>query len=123
MRWREALCTILLLVVAGCDTDGVSQPVAAGLGDVEHGRTLIASHSCGACHTIPGVTGARGVVAPPLTAFARRAFIAGRVPNTPANLVRWVRNPRQIDERTAMPDVGLRDEEARDVAAYLYALL
>jgi cytochrome c1 len=74
------------------------------------------------CHTIPGVLGARGIVGPPLTAFAHRAFIGGTIPNTPTNLVRWVLDPPAVDPRTAMPDLGLREQQARDVAAFLYTL-
>jgi cytochrome c1 len=95
--------------------------VATG-GDGARGRVLIVERSCGACHEIPGVPGARGVVAPPLTRFAARSFIAGVVPNTPANLVAWVRDPRSISPNTAMPALGLDEQQARDVAAYLYAL-
>ena len=44
------------------------------------------------------------------------------MPNTPQNLVRWIRDPHEIEPRTAMPNLGLSDPEARDVAAYLYTL-
>jgi cytochrome c1 len=68
------------------------------------------------------VSGAHGRVGPPLTGFARRSFIAGRLPNTPENLVAWVRDPPAIDPATAMPALGLDERAARDVAAYLYEL-
>jgi cytochrome c len=71
---------------------------------------------------IPGIDQPRGVVGPPLDAFARRTFIAGVIPNTPVNLMRWVIDPQAIDPRTAMPSVGLTQAEAQDVAAYLYTL-
>ena len=71
---------------------------------------------------IPGIHDARGLVAPPLMYFAERTFIAGEVPNTPDNLVRWIRSPQSIESGTAMPALGLTDEQARDVAAYLYTL-
>jgi cytochrome c1 len=83
---------------------------------------VIRAAGCAACHVIPGIGQPRGVVAPPLDAFARRSFIAGIVPNTPVNLVRWVMNPPAIDPRTAMPALGLTEAEAQDVAAYLYTL-
>jgi cytochrome c1 len=62
------------------------------------------------------------MVGPPLTSWSRRTFIAGQIPNTPDNLVRWLRNPRAIEPGTAMPGLGLDDRQARDVAAYLYTL-
>lgn len=91
-------------------------------GDPARGAALIRETGCGSCHTIPGIRSANGRVGPPLTSFAERTYIAGRLPNTPRNLVRWIRDPREIDQYTAMPDVGLDEQQARDAAAYLYAL-
>jgi len=95
--------------------------VATG-GDAARGERTIVAAGCGACHTIPGVQGAHGIVAAPLTGFADRTFIGGEVPNTPENLVRWIRSPQSIEPGTAMPALGLTDGQARDVAAYLYGL-
>lgn len=79
-------------------------------------------YGCGSCHLIPGVDGANSLAGPPLTWFAHRSFVAGEMPNTPDNLVRWIRTPQEIHPRTAMPNVGLTDQQARDVAAFLYTL-
>jgi cytochrome c1 len=65
---------------------------------------------------------ANGMVGPPLVHFAHRTIIAGLLPNTPANLVRWVQYPQQVVPGNAMPNGGLDDQQARDVAAYLYTL-
>jgi cytochrome c1 len=54
--------------------------------------------------------------------FAERTFIAGEVPNTPDNLVRWIQSPQSIEAGTAMPTLGLTEQQSRDVAAYLYTL-
>jgi cytochrome c1 len=54
--------------------------------------------------------------------FSRRTMIAGELPNSPDNLVRWIRNPKMIEPGTAMPALGLSDYDAHDVAAYLYSL-
>lgn len=83
---------------------------------------MIVAKGCGSCHTIPGIYTARGLVGPPLMFFSRRTMIAGELPNTPDNLVRWIRDPKLVEPGTAMPDLGLTDREARDVAAYLYTL-
>lgn len=91
-------------------------------GDARRGRVLLAREPCGGCHEIPGVTGAQGRVGPPLVHFAARAYLGGRASNTPGNLVRWVRDPRQFDPETAMPPTPLTDRDARDIAAYLYTL-
>ena len=91
-------------------------------GNPQRGERLIRQYGCGACHVIPGVPGASGLVAPPLTRFAQRSFIAGQVPNTPNNLVEWIVAPASIVPGTAMPALGLTLQQARDVTAYLYTL-
>ncbi len=91
-------------------------------GDAHRGAALITQYRCGACHYIPGVHDARGMVGPPLIYFGERTFIAREVPNSPENLVRWIRFPKSIEPGTAMPALGLSEQEARDVAAYLYTL-
>ena len=99
----------------------VAYSVAVG-GNPDRGRQVIEQRNCGSCHTIPGVRRARGMVAPPLYWFSRRTFIAGELPNTPANLALWVRAPQSVEPRTAMPTLGLSERESVDVAAYLYSL-
>jgi cytochrome c1 len=91
-------------------------------GDPHAGRQALGRKPCGRCHQIPGVTGARGKIGPPLTAFAGRVYIAGRLNNNPDNLVRWLLDPQSVDPETAMPPTGLSDRQARDIAAYLYTL-
>jgi cytochrome c2 len=82
----------------------------------------LATYGCETCHTIPGVPEADSDVGPPLNRLARRAYLAGRIENTPENLVRWIRFPRSVDERTAMPETGVTERDGRDIAAYLYTL-
>jgi cytochrome c1 len=91
-------------------------------GDARHGREVITSYGCGSCHTIPGIQGARGLVGPPLFFMGRRTMIAGELPNNPENLVRWLQSPQSVEPGTAMPTLGLTDQQARDAAAYLYTL-
>ncbi len=69
-----------------------------------------------------GHTRASGLVGPPLTMFARRSFIAGELPNTPENLAKWILNPKTVEPKTAMPDLGVTPSQAQDAAAYLYTL-
>ena len=111
------------LVVAGCNAGNATRPylVATG-GNAEHGKQLINAYGCGACHIVPGIQGARGLVGPPLLYFGQRTMIAGELPNTPDNLVRWIENPKAIEPKTAMPDLGLAADQANDIAAYLYTL-
>jgi cytochrome c len=91
-------------------------------GDPASGRRSVEARHCGVCHEISALTGAAGVIGPPLDHFAVRSFIAGHLPNTPPNLVAWIRSPQSVDPRTAMPTLGLGEHEARNVAAYLYTL-
>lgn len=100
--------------------DGASLQVYGG--DPDRGVPAMIDHGCGACHSIPGVTGARGSVGPPLGGFAGRAYVAGVLPNTPAGLVSWLIDPTAHAPSTAMPDLGVTEAEARDMAAYLYTL-
>lgn len=71
---------------------------------------------------IPGVSGANGLVGPPLIKWSGRSFIAGEVPNNPENLITWITVPQSIEPGTVMPNLGVLDEDARDIAAYLYTL-
>ena len=66
---------------------------------------------------------AHTTVGPPLGGIAVRRFIAGQLPNTPANIEQWIRFPRLINPHTAMPDTGVTDGDAQDIAAYLYTLV
>lgn len=90
--------------------------------DASHGAQLMVLHGCGACHTIPGVTGADGSVGPDLGGLADRAYVGGVLPNEPGGLVRWLVNPTTYAPNTAMPDLGVTEAEARDMAAYLFTL-
>ena len=107
-------------LVGGCDRAPKGIPVPGG--DPDRGKVAIADYGCGACHVIPGVRGAHGMVGPPLTQFARRAYIAGEAPNTTRALVQWISSPQSIEPGTAMPNLGISDARARDIAAYLYTL-
>ncbi len=74
------------------------------------------------CHVIPGVRGARGNVGPSLAGFGSRAYIAGSLPNQPETLTRWIAHAPDMLPTTAMPAMPITDEQARDMAAYLYTL-
>ena len=88
----------------------------------ERGRLALSQYACTACHTIPGLVGSHPNVGPPLKGMASRTLIAGRIPNTPDNLVRWLREPQTIKPQTAMPAMGMTEAHARDMAAYLATL-
>jgi cytochrome c len=76
---------------------------------------------CAGCHTIPGIPGANGMIGPDLRGVASRFYFAGRLSNTPEQLIEWIVDPRGQDPRTTMPASGISRGQARDVAAWLYA--
>lgn len=91
-------------------------------GDPDAGHRAAQNYLCATCHVIPGIVGADRHVGPPLTGMGKRLTIAGVIPNTPDNMVRWLQDPQQIDPLSAMPALGLSDRDARDIAAYLATL-
>ena len=84
-------------------------------------KALIATH-CAACHTVPGVAAAVGHVGPSLAGIARQQIIAGKYPNDPATMQCWLMHPQAMLPGTAMPEMGLTQDQARTIAAYLYTL-
>jgi cytochrome c2 len=120
-RLGLVLLLILGLIPLGCNSAEETARRLTG-GEPEHGRTLIRSYGCQTCHTIPGVPGADGMVGPPLDRIASRTYLAGRLPNNPQNLMRWIRDPQGISPGTAMPNLHVGEKDGRDIAAYLYTL-
>lgn len=107
--------------LATCADEGLPPRQLAGA-DPERGREITQRTACGACHEIPGVDWPRGRTGGSLAGFGKRPLIAGRVPNQPDLLVRWLRDPSSIAPATGMPAAPLTAAEARDVAAFLYTL-
>jgi mono/diheme cytochrome c family protein len=88
------------------------------------GRGIVAlrQYGCATCHRIPGVVGADTPVGPSLAHMAQRGFVAGVVANDPSHLMQWIRDPQALHPGSAMPDLGVTERDARDMAAYLYTL-
>jgi putative membrane protein len=119
---RNVAALLLVVLVAGCDRASGDQRHVLVNADVDRGSAAIRKYGCGSCHTIPGITGAQGLVGPPLGQVASRVYIAGVLPNEPDNMIRWLENPPAVDPKTAMPNMGVSVRDARDIAAYLYTL-
>jgi cytochrome c2 len=113
---------LLLALLCGCQGDIEETAAAMTGGSPARGKDVIRRYGCEACHSIPGIAGARGQVGPPLDAIGGRAYLAGSLPNTPANLIRWIRDPQGIAPGTAMPEMGVTEQDGKDIAAYLYTL-
>jgi len=117
------IAATVALAISGC-VGGRTEETHAVVtgGNATQGIVVIEKYRCGACHTIPGIQNAKGLVGPPLYFFSRRTMVAGQLPNSTENLIRWIRSPQSVEPNTAMPVLGLSDQEARDVVAYLYTL-
>ena len=102
----------------------LTQPAVqpADVADPSRGIVALRQYGCATCHRIPGVVGADTPVGPPLAHLARRSFIAGAVPNSPERLIEWIRGPQTVHPGSAMPDLGVTERDARDMAAYLQSL-
>jgi cytochrome c len=118
---RMLLCA--LLVFAACNREDKQQISAmTGGGDAAKGKAATIKWGCAACQNIPGVEGPKGMVGPPLDHMASRTVIAGKIQNTPPNMIQWIQNPQSLDPNNAMPNLGVTAEDAKDIAAYLYTL-
>jgi cytochrome c551/c552 len=115
---RVAMVIALASLVA-CATETEPLPRVKG-GDADRGRVVLARYECGVCHVIPGIPAAIGQVGPSLDRYARRPYLAGKFPNEPEVLVRWILDAPSMAPQTAMPAIAMSQQEARDAAAYLY---
>lgn len=113
---------LLPLALASCDrsADTVARQLTGG--DPDKGKLAIVKYGCDTCHNIPGVLTATATVGPPLSQIALRSYLAGRIDNTPENMIKWIRQPHSVDPQTAMPETGVTVADGRDIAAYLYTL-
>lgn len=120
------LSAVLLLISSACERPSRTEIERAATltsgGDAPSGRTEIRKYGCNTCHEISGVAGARGLIGPSLDGIGERYYIAGELPNTPSNLMLWIQHPRQVEPRTAMPEMGVTEQDSRDIAAYLYTI-
>jgi cytochrome c len=121
---RSQIAFSLALLLAACAAPGQEFAGAERMpsGDPQRGWQATQDYGCHSCHRIPGVPSANSYVGPPLTAWADRQYIAGKLPNEPEFLVQWIRFPQAIEPGTAMPNMGVTEEDAEDIAAYLYTL-
>jgi cytochrome c len=119
---RKAWMLILvMLLAAGCRRDVGHVVKAVTAGDAAAGRDAIVVYGCGACHMIEGIPDANAYVGPPLVQYEQRHYIAGNLPNSADNLIMWLQFPQTIEPGTAMPNMGVTEQDARNIAAYLYS--
>lgn len=108
---------------------GVSAPAtpapapAQGAAGASPAVTLMQAKGCGACHIIPGVPGAAGMIGPSLEGLMGRDTIAaGTIPNTPENMRKWLKDPPAMKPGTLMLNLALTDQEIDTLIEFLNTL-
>jgi len=91
-------------------------------GSMVAGKAALKHYGCGGCHEIPGLADANGGVGPSLAGIAVRTELAGHLHNDPQNMIRWLRDPQGVAPGNGMPNLGVSERDAKDMAAYLYTL-
>jgi len=116
-----------LAVIAGIAVDASasrsslrSHAAAVTGGNPARGEAMFIQYGCGGCHGVKHVRQASGAVGPPLDGIAVRAIIAGKLSNSPDNMQKWIRDPQAVTPGTAMPDLQVGEQDARDITAFLY---
>ncbi len=74
------------------------------------------------CHASPDTVRAKPNVDARLGSVTSRCYLGGVLLNTSENMVRRLMNPPTINPHSAMPDLHVKAQDARDIAAYLYSL-
>ena len=118
----KRLMLVMALLLTACNRLEKAQIKEELGGDPAKGKQLVEQYGCASCHDIPNVSGPRGMVGPPLEHVASRQIIAGKLPNTPENLMNYLQNPQGPDPQNVMPNLGLTRDQSRDIAAFLYTL-
>ena len=119
MRTAILMATLAALA-CGCERRLPDVDPLSG-GSPRNGKALIERYGCAACHQIKGIANAQSKVGPSLKDIRESGYVGGVLPNSAGNLVKWIMDPREVDPRTAMPDLDVSEAEARDMAAYLYS--
>ena len=87
------------------------------------GRALFATKGCAGCHGVVGMASANGITGPNLSNVTLRPRLANEaIENNPETMVKWIMDPPAMKPGTAMPKLGVNEQEARDLAAFLYSL-
>jgi cytochrome c2 len=130
-RWLKGLVLALgALALSGllaCQPtpSNSAAPAAALSGAAADGKQLFVTKGCVACHRAPGVPEASGTIGPNLKGVGDPKVtpkIAATIDNTPDNMKRWVMNPQAMKNGTSMPNLGLTDDEATRLVAFLETL-
>ena len=84
------------------------------------GQKLFLAKGCAGCHSLVALNAPKGMLGPNLANIGARTWIAaGTLPNTDENLAHWIRVPQEVKHGVLMPNLGLSENEAKSIAAYL----
>jgi cytochrome c oxidase subunit 2 len=90
--------------------------------NVAEGRAVFEHNACITCHSIAG-TVANGRFGPDLTHLMSRDTIgAGTLPNTRADLEKWIKDPDAYKPACLMPAMKLSDQDVSQIVSYLVTL-
>jgi cytochrome c oxidase subunit II len=102
--------------------DTVSADAAPQGPEYAKGEKLFMTKGCMGCHSLQAVKAPKGLIGPNLANVGARSHIAaGWLKNTDENLERWIREPQTVKKGVLMPNLGVTEEEARALRAYLRA--
>jgi len=94
-------------------TDSTADPL------VKQGQALFTAKACSGCHSMYPALPLAG---PNLHHIGSRTYVAaGSLKNTDENLARWIKDPQGWMPGVLMPNLGLSDDEAKALVAYLRA--
>jgi cytochrome c2 len=120
-RSKDFLILVFLVTLTACGAWTPEEREVPG-GDRRRGEQAFQDYGCGYCHIIPGVDDAEGTVAMPLLDWGDRQLIAGQFPNTYEYMVPWIQDPPGMLPSTTMPNLGVTQQDALDMTAYLFSL-
>jgi len=91
-------------------------------GDIHRGAEAVRRFRCGCCHVVREFLARGDKLARPWRASVGRGYIAGVLPTRGITGHTRIPDLRGVDLLRAMPDLGVSDSEARDIATYLCTL-
>jgi mono/diheme cytochrome c family protein len=100
-------------VYASCNGCHVNQTYVSYGDQFNHGKRLLAESGCFGCHEIKGFLD-MPKIGPQLNQLV--------VKEKPDWLFRWVRNPKDYNPHTRMPNFRFSDDQAEAITAYLWSI-
>jgi mono/diheme cytochrome c family protein len=100
-------------IYATCNSCHLEESVLKHAKPFTKAKQLVLESGCFGCHEIKGYSDAPKI-GPSLNALTGKT--------SPEWIYRWLRNPREYNPHTRMPNFGFADEEAEAITAYLVSI-